>query len=58
MSGPVLLLIHSLKRVRTLVLSMGLLLAGFQFILILVARSVQSSGGFEGQSALLPPFFR
>jgi ABC-2 type transport system permease protein len=58
MSGPFLLLVHSLKRVRTLVLSMGLLLGGFQFVLILVARSVQRSGGFEELSALLPPFFR
>jgi ABC-2 type transport system permease protein len=58
MSGPFLLLAHSLKRSRTLVLTMGTLLAGFQMILIVVARSIQSSGGFEELSALLPPFAR
>lgn len=58
MSGPFLLLIHSLKRVRTLVLTMGVLLAGFQLILIVVARSIHSSGGFQQLSALLPPFAR
>jgi ABC-2 type transport system permease protein len=58
LSGPVLLVAHSLKRVRTLVLTMGILLAGFQVVLILVARSIQSSGGFEKLSALLPPFAR
>ena len=37
---------------------MGLLLAGFQVVLILVARSIERSGGFEQLSALLPPFAR
>lgn len=58
MSGPLLLLLHSLKRVRTLVLTMGILLAGFQWVLIVVARSIQTSGGFEQLSAMLPPFAR
>jgi ABC-2 type transport system permease protein len=58
MSGVILLLIHSLKRARTLVLSMGILLAGFQLILIVVARSIQRSGGFEELSTLLPPWVR
>jgi ABC-2 type transport system permease protein len=58
MSGVTLLLIHSLKRVRTLVLSMGLVLAGFQLILIVVARSIQRGGGFEELSTLLPPWVR
>jgi ABC-2 type transport system permease protein len=58
MSGLRLLIVHSLKRVRTLVLSMGLLLAGFQLILIVVARSIQGSGGFEDLATLLPPFVR
>ena len=58
MSGVTLLLIHSLKRVRTLVLSMGILLAGFQLILIVVARSIQGSGGFEELTTLLPSWVR
>lgn len=58
MSGPALLINHSLKRVRTLVLTMGILLAGFQLILIVVAKSIQGSGGFAQLSAMLPSFAR
>jgi len=58
MSGVTLLLLHSLKRVRTLVLSMGILLCGFQFILIVVARSIQKNGGFEELATLLPAWVR
>jgi ABC-2 type transport system permease protein len=58
MRGAFLLVTHSVRRVRTLVLTMGVLLAGFQMILIVVARSLQSSGGFEQLSAMLPPFAR
>jgi ABC-2 type transport system permease protein len=57
-SVPFLLVAHSLKRVRTLVLSMGVLLAAFQMILIVVAGSIQNSGGFEQLGSLLPPFAR
>ena len=58
MRKTALLLIYSLKRVRTLALTAGLLLAAFQLILIFVAGSIQSSGGFDQLSALLPPFAR
>ena len=58
MSAAILLLRYSLKRFRTTVLTMGLLLSGFQMILIAVARSIQTSGGFEQLTALLPPFAR
>ena len=58
MSGPVLLLRHSLRRTRTLVLTIGILLCVFQIILVAVAGSIQVSGGFETLSALLPPFVR
>jgi ABC-2 type transport system permease protein len=37
---------------------MGLLLAGFQVVLILVAGSIQRSGGFEQLANLMPPFAR
>ena len=58
MKSPMILLAHSLKRVRTLVLAMGLLLAVFQVFLIIVARSVQRSRAFEQMGALIPPFLR
>ncbi|MCI0338732.1 MAG: ABC transporter permease [Acidobacteria bacterium] len=58
MKGSLILLFHSLKRVRALVISMGLLLGVFQVFLIIVARSVQRSGTFEQMSALIPPFMR
>lgn len=58
MSATWLLLLYSLKRFRTTLLTMGLLLSGFQMILIVVARSIQSTGGFEQLTALLPPFAR
>jgi ABC-2 type transport system permease protein len=58
MTPALLLLAYSLKRIRTLVLAMGLLLAAFQVILIVVAKSIQSSGGFDQLSAMLPPFAR
>ncbi len=58
MSGPVLLLRHSLRRARTLVLTIGILLGVFQIVLVAVAGSIQASGGFETLSALLPPFVR
>jgi ABC-2 type transport system permease protein len=58
MKGPLILLAHSLKRVRTLVIAMGVLLAAFQVVLVLVARSVQSTNAFEQINALIPPFMR
>lgn len=58
MTAPVVLLVHSVKRVRTLVGAMALLLCGFQMVLTLVARSLYNSGGFAQLGAMLPPFVR
>lgn len=58
MRRATLLLAYSLKRVRTLAIATGLLLAALQLVLIFVAGSIQSSGGFDQLSALLPPFAR
>ena len=58
MRRPLTLLLHSLKRVRILVLAMGLVLAIFQVFLIVIARSVQRSNAFEQIGALIPPFVR
>src|ERR1035437_7401429 len=60
MSGhpPFLLLVHSLKRMRTLLLTMGVVLSAFQILLVVAAGSVQRLGGFDQLSALIPPFAR
>jgi ABC-2 type transport system permease protein len=52
------LLAYSLRRVSALVVAMAVLLAGFQTLLILVARSVQQSNAFDQIGALIPPFAR
>src|SRR5215470_5109160 len=58
MKGPLRLLLFSLRRVRVLVLVMGLLLAVFQVFLIVIARSIQRSNAFAQMGALIPPFAR
>jgi ABC-2 type transport system permease protein len=58
MTGPILLLALSLKRARTLLIAMGLLLAAFQVLLVLIAGSIQRAGEFEQLAAMLPPFAR
>jgi ABC-2 type transport system permease protein len=58
MRGLRLLLALSLKRARALLLAMGLLLAAFQVLLVLIAASVERAGEFEQLARLLPPFAR
>jgi len=58
MTGPLVFIAHSVKRVRTLILTTGALLAGFQVVLVLVARSIDASGGFDELAKMLPPFAR
>jgi ABC-2 type transport system permease protein len=53
-----LLLAYSLKRMRTLLLTMGVLLCAFQVLMVAVARSIERSGGFAQLGALIPPFAR
>jgi ABC-2 type transport system permease protein len=57
-SALFLLLRHSLKRARLLVITAGILLAAFQLVLILVAKAIDKSGGFKQLGDLLPPFAR
>jgi len=57
-SRGVALIVHSLRRVRTLVLVMGLLLFLFQVFLVLVARYLHRSGNFERIALLIPDFVR
>ena len=51
MKGALVLLVHSLKRVRALVLIMGVVLASFQVFLTLVARSIQRSNATQRKVA-------
>jgi hypothetical protein len=58
MKAPLILTVYALKRVRTLVAGMAALLAAFQVLLIVVARSIESSNSFEQLGDLMPPFVR
>ncbi|MEO8100867.1 MAG: ABC transporter permease subunit [Acidobacteriota bacterium] len=58
MKAKLILLVHSLRRVRTLVLVMGTLLGLFQVILVVVASSFENSGQFAQIGNLFPPFMR
>jgi len=57
-NAPAVLLAHSLRRARTLVLVLGTLLAVFQVLMVLVANSIERSGSFEQISDLVPQFVR
>lgn len=58
MRGPLLLLAHTLRRLRTVLIAMGGLLAGFQILLVLAAGAIDETGGFKQLAALMPPFVR
>lgn len=58
MKGPAILLLHSLKRARNIVLALGILLSLFQLFLILMARAYEVEGSFAQMAALMPPFMR
>jgi ABC-2 type transport system permease protein len=58
MSGPFLLFRLSLKRVRTLLCTTGLVLAGVQALRVRIAASLHSDGQFEQLAALLPSSVR
>ncbi len=58
MTTLVALVAQSLHRVRRLLLTAGLLLAGFQVVLILQANSIQASNAFAKMGDLMPAFLR
>ena len=58
MRAPLILLAHSLKRVRTVVALTAALLAVFQVFIIVIANSIQSSNTFGEMAALIPGFAR
>jgi ABC-type transport system involved in multi-copper enzyme maturation permease subunit len=49
---------HSLTRIRGALIGLGLLLAGFQFLLTQVATYLMRQGAFTQLSALIPDFVR
>jgi hypothetical protein len=58
MKGGFFLLLHSARRARSLLLTISVLLACFQLLLCLAARTLQQSGAFGQLSALIPQFLR
>ena len=58
MNSGLALLMHSLRRVRILVVVMAWILAGFQILLCLAASVIQESIGFGQLASLLPDFMR
>jgi len=50
------LVVQLLHRVRKFLLAIGLLLAGFQVVLILQANSIQASDSFAKMGDLVPTF--
>src|ERR1051325_8447534 len=58
MNVLVALIVQLFRRVRKLLLSIGLLLAGFQVVLILQANSIQGSNSFAKMGDLVPSFAR
>lgn len=58
MNTTLLLMRHSLKRVQALLLVLGVILAGFQVLLTLVAKSIERSNAFDQLSVLVPDFVK
>ena len=56
--GTFILLRHSLRRARTLVLGLALVLSGFQLVLTAVAASLQRTNAFGPLASMIPEFFR
>ncbi len=58
MSGALALAAHSLRRSRTLLTVLIVVLAGFELLLVVGATALQESGTFANLAALVPPFVR
>lgn len=52
------LVAHSLRRARVLIAIVALILAGFQWLMTLAAKALQSMGAFGSILAMLPPAIR
>jgi beta-exotoxin I transport system permease protein len=57
-SATVVLAVHSLKRIRPIVVGMAIVLGGFQFLLTQVAAYLLKSGGFSLMPSLVPDFLQ
>jgi len=57
-AGTFVLARHSFRRIRGVLIGLGLLLAGFQFLLVQVAAYFARENAFNQLSALLPDFVR
>jgi ABC-2 type transport system permease protein len=55
---PFALVGHSLRRVRSLIITMGVVLGLFQLLIIVVASAMERSHTFASLAAALPPFVR
>ncbi len=58
MTGTLTLARHSLRRSRLLLLVTTLVLAGFEVLLVVAARTLQQTNTFSSFAAILPPFVR
>jgi ABC-2 type transport system permease protein len=58
MSGLFALMAHSLRRIRTILIAMGILLFAFQVLLVSMARAINDAGGFRQLAHLMPSFVR
>ena len=58
MTMLVALIVRLLHQVRRILLAAGVLLAGFQVVLILQANSIQASNSFAKMGDLVPSFAR
>ena len=58
MTGTLVLIRHSWRRVRPLILLVAALLGAFQVIMILAARTLQTTGTLSQLAAMLPPVVR
>jgi ABC-2 type transport system permease protein len=57
-SATLVLAVHSLRRVRPIVVGTAAVLGGFQFLLTQVASYLMKSGGFSVMASLIPDFVR
>jgi ABC-2 type transport system permease protein len=52
------LMAHSLRRIRAVLIAMGVLLFAFQVLLVLMSRAINETGGFRQLAHLMPSFVR
>ena len=58
MTNAIALAVHSLRRMRAIVIGIGIVLAGFQFLLTQVAAYLMRNRAFDMLAGLIPDFMR